>query len=181
MQTSHSSTEAKYNQLRDLSLEVAQNNLPQGLKDLVDLKKIDLRAISQARRWEYSLSRSDDADWSWENGFRSYAYRHPKRFELAIWYAKAELCGLSIGKPTYSGAKLRLDVIEGAPWNHPLKRKVVELSVAAAEVYGDSIGAEQIRIMRPVNNQVIKYYQEFGFTLFNGKQSNTPTYLWRNL
>jgi hypothetical protein len=162
-------------------LRIAQNNIPSGLKEIVQLKGINSFAIAQANRWEESLSRSDDATWSWSKGFRSYSYRHPKRFDLAIWFAKSELCGLAIGKPTYSGNKVRLDVVEGAPWEHPLKRKIVEFSIATASVYADLIGAEQLRIMRPVNRAVISYYKEFGFTLKKSKASNSPTYLWKNL
>jgi hypothetical protein len=63
----------------------------------------------------------------------------------------------------------------------PLKRKIVGITIAAAEVYADLIGADQLRIMRPVNDVVVRYYQEFGFTLRKGKASNIPTYLWKNL
>ena len=76
---------------------------------------------------------------------------------------------------------MRLDVVEGAPREHPLKRKIVEFSIATASVYADLIGAEQLRIMRPVNKAVISYYKEFGFTLKKSKASNSPTYLWKNL
>ena len=181
MKSSHSLTEKKYDLLREQSLNVAQKNLPSGLKDTVQLKNISSVALAQATRWENSLSRSDDADWSWSKGSRDYAFRHPKRFELAVWFANAQLCGLSIGKPTFSGNRMRLDVIEGAPWEHPLKRKIVGITIAAAEVYADLIGADQLRIMRPVNDTVVRYYQEFGFTLRKGKASNIPTYLWKNL
>lgn len=181
MKSSHSVAERKYDSLREQSLIIAQNNLPSGLKDIVQLRNINAVALAQAQRWESSLLRSDDADWSWTEGARSYAFRHPKRFELAIWYANAQLCGLSIGKPTYSGSSMRLDVIEGAPWEHPLKRQIVGITIATAQSYADIIGAEQIRIMRPVNELVTRYYQEFGFTLRKGKASNIPTYLWKNL
>lgn len=181
MQLTHTSTENKYQSLRDASRQVAQNNLPAGLQDLVALKGIDSVTLALAKRWEASPERSHDADWSWSHGFRQYAYRHPKRFDLAIWYAKAQLCGLSIGKPTYAGPRLRLDIIEGAPWQHPLKGKVVELTVLAARTYAASLGADQIRIMRPVNAEVIRYYEAHGFTFHKGKESNTPSHLWKNL
>src|SRR5690606_39641158 len=75
----------------------------------------DVCSSDLANLWEQNPKRHDDACWSWRKGFGSYAKYHPKRFELAIWFAKAQLCGLSLGKPTYSGSRLRLDFIEGAP------------------------------------------------------------------
>lgn len=181
MNAAHKYAEGKYQSLRESSLRIAEATLPSSLKSVVNLDGINALALARANLWEQSPQRHDDASWSWRKGFGSYAKYHPKRFELAIWFAKAQLCGLSIGKPTYSGSKLRLDFIEGAPGKHPLKGKVVELTIAAAEAYADSIGAEQIRIMRPVNAEVIRYYEKHGFTYFSGKSSNIPTHLWRNL
>lgn len=181
MQTSHLLTEDKYHELRDSSRRIAQNSLPQNLSEMVGLKPVDSIALAHAKRWEENLSRSYDASWSWSEGFRQYAYRHPKRFDLAIWFAKSQLCGLSIGKPTFSGSRLRLDILEGAPSWHPLKGKVVEITVLAAKTYAASIGADQVRIMRPINAELIKYYQGHGFTYKKGKESNTPSYLWQNL
>lgn len=183
MQTSHALTEKHYDEFRAKSLEMAQKVISPSYGDRVSLRQIDSLSLAHAERWEASLDRSDDAAWNWtgDKGFRKYAYRHPKRFDLAIWYANTQLCGLSIGKPTYNSSKMRLDVLEGAPENHPLKRKVVEITVLACEAYASLIGAEQIRIMKPVNANVIKYYESFGFTLRQGKASNVPTYLWRNL
>lgn len=54
-------------------MRIAQNNIPSGLKEIVQLKGINSFAIAQANRWEESLSRSDDATWSWSKGFRSYS------------------------------------------------------------------------------------------------------------
>lgn len=50
MQQSHLSTEKKYDKLREESLRVAQNNIPSGLKEIVQLKGINSFAIAQANR-----------------------------------------------------------------------------------------------------------------------------------
>ncbi|MCC5827458.1 hypothetical protein [Alkalimonas sp.] len=112
MNYAHSSAENKYQSFREHSLHIAEATLPVGLKSVVQLDVINAFALAQAHQWEESPSRHSDASWSWREGFKQYAYRHPKRFELAIWFAKAKLCGLSIGKPTFSGSRLRLDIIE---------------------------------------------------------------------
>lgn len=181
MNAAHKFAEGKYQSLRESSLRIAEATLPAALKNVVNLDGINSLALAKANLWEQSPKRHDDASWSWRKGFGSYAKYHPKRFELAIWFAKAQLCGLSLGKPTYSGSRLRLDFIEGAPGNHPLKGKVVELTVLAAKTYAASIDAEQVRIMNPVNADVINYYEKHGFTYFQGKNSNVPSHLWLNL
>lgn len=181
MNAAHQFAEGKYQSLRESSLRIAQATLPAALKSVVNLDVINTLALARANLWEQNPKRHDDASWSWRKGFGSYAKQHPKRFELSIWFAKAQLCGLSLGKPTYSGSKLRLDIIEGAPDSHPLKGRVVELTVLAAKTYAASLEAEQIRIMRPVNNDVIRYYEKHGFTYFQGKNSNVPSHLWLNL
>lgn len=181
MNAAHQFAEGKYQSLRESSLRIAEATLPSSLKSVVNLECITSLTLAKANSWEQNPKRHDDAIWSWRRGFGSYAKQHPKRFELSIWFAKAQLCGLSLGKPTYSGSKLRLDIIEGAPGSHPLKGKVVELTVLAAKTYAASLDAEQVRIMRPVNNDVIRYYEKHGFTYFHGKNSNVPSHLWLNL
>lgn len=181
MQGSHQVTEQKYEIFRAQSREIAEKTLPSDLKGVVGLTSITSHALAQAKQWEDSSERPDDATWSWSEGTKQYCYSHPKRFDLAVWYAKAQLCGLSIGKPTYSGSGMRLDIIEGAPNVHPLKRRVVPISIAAFETYADLIGATQLRIMRPLNNDLVRYYERHDFTFKQGKASNTPTYLWKNL
>ncbi|CCN47490.1 hypothetical protein MADA3029_1070169 [Vibrio nigripulchritudo MADA3029] len=76
---------------------------------------------------------------------------------------------------------MTLDIIEGAPQKHPLKRQIVKLSIAVFETYAERFGATQLRIMRPVSNDVISYYESYGFTAVKGAGINFPDYLWRNL
>lgn len=181
MHQEHQRTELNYQTLLAKSLAAAQQSLSVQQQDDVRLRKIDDVSLAVARTWEMNPGRSADATWSWADGFRRYAYRHPKRFELAIWYRNAMLCGLSVGKPTYTGGALRLDVIEGSPERHPLKGEIVGLSVVAARNYALLIGASQVRIMRPVNAAVVRHYQSHGFVFYKGHESNVPSHLWLNV
>ncbi|MCS0029956.1 hypothetical protein NB572_20855 [Vibrio alginolyticus] len=181
MNLTHASTEQNYQNIRQQVLKGANLIVNEQGSSLVDFRNIDSVALAQAKLWEDNYERHDDASWSWNKGFRSYAYRHPKRLDLAIWYANAQLCGLSIGKPSNNGSKMTLDIIEGAPQKHPLKRQIVKLSIAVFETYAERIGATQLRIMRPVNKDVISYYKSYGFTAVKGAGKNFPDYLWRNL
>ena len=179
MNESHRIVTNKYDKYRSTALEVAFNMLSKEEQTHIKLKRIETLERAIASQWEYHPNRNDGAEWSWE-GAPSYSFRHPKSFDLAIW-STGQLCGLSIGTPTYGGDKMRLDIIERSPCHNLLKGKVTPIAINAFIVYAEAIGAKQLRIMRPLNEQLIKYYQGFGFTLAQGKNSNVPTHLWQNL
>lgn len=107
------------------------------------------------RRWEESSSRR--VLWDWDAVIKKYL-PDPKRFELSIWYRDVVLCGASIGKPTSSGGKLRVDFIEANPDGSPLDGLITDLIIAAGITYADAIGATQIRITNPVNEAVKNHY-----------------------
>lgn len=174
MLKSHNLAENKYDALRKLAREITITNLPLvalnssgqaiNLRNSVKLTDIDLRSKLASAEWEKSSSRK--VDWNWRDGANAYAWRNPKRFEIAIWYQDAFLCGLSIGRPTWSGNKLRLDFIEASPKATPLSGLITDITIAAAEAYADVIGAVQIRIMHPINEKVRDHYlsPERGFS-----------------
>ncbi|MEQ3761582.1 MAG: hypothetical protein ABNH15_00845, partial [Alcanivorax sp.] len=58
----------------------------------------------------------------------------------------------------------------------PLRSKVLPLTVLALEEYAEQIGAHEIRIMEPVNEQVRAYYVSMGFTY-----NPHGNYCWRNI
>ncbi|WP_147271863.1 hypothetical protein [Corallincola holothuriorum] len=76
---------------------------------------------------------------------------------------------------------MRLDVIERSPLHNLLKGKVTDISIAALRFYARSIDASQLRIMRPLNEELIRFYQSHDLTLYRGKASNVPTHLWLDL
>jgi len=95
------------------------------------------------------------------------AWRHygskPKRFEVAVW-ASGQLCGLCYGVPTRTKAKLGLTLIEGTPERpSPLGRPVFPVISYTATLYAVAIGAEELCIVDPINDEVTQYYQRFGF------------------
>jgi len=111
---------------------------------------------AKAKQWGTSPNRR--VDWSWPEGGSEYAWRHPKRFEVAIWYRNLFLSGLGLGRPTWSGNKLRLDFLEASPKATPLTGLVTLIAVGTAEAYADAIGAVQLRIMSPINSKVKDHY-----------------------
>ncbi len=166
MKHTHKATEDKYQFLRAKSLEIAAAGLPLVMKNgagqavnvrnEVNLTGIDFKAKVQANSWQGSAFRR--VDWPWMQSVGSYAWANPKRFELAIWHRELFLCGLALGRPTWSGNRLRLDFIEAAPQKTALSGLVLDITVIAAEAYADAIGASQLRIMNPINEKVRNHY-----------------------
>lgn len=168
MRMEHRRTEDKYHQLRLETRATAVEALLHPLKDHIKLKEIDSSALAIAKHWNYHPDRK--VEWNWRKIYTEYSFRHPKRFEIAIWHSSL-LCGLSIGKPTWAGEKLCLELIEASPEKTPLGGTIFSLTVQSAEAYALAIGATQVRIMNPINVYVRKYYESFGFN-YSGNKSN---------
>lgn len=150
----------RYEQLRQTAFEAAYKILPNVmpnkhgmavLKQSVSFDTLTFEAQHQLRRWEKSGLRR--VAWNWDEVRKKYR-AHPNRFELSIWYGNLTLAGATIGKPTRGGGKLRLDYIEAAPMGTPLDGLVTDMAIEVSQIYADSIGATQIRIMNPVNEGV---------------------------
>lgn len=169
MITEHRATEERYQQARTISRATAWEFLPAPLREAVSFKDVDDLAINLSRCWEEHPGRR--VLWNWRQLYTEYAFRHPKRFELAVW-CSSFLCGLSLGKPTWGGGKLRLDLIEASPWKTPLSGKVVQLSIIAAAAYARHIGATELRIMHPINSVVRQHYISHGFIYVGGKKND---------
>lgn len=172
----HIATDDRYETLRSRARIAASEALPivmpngkgQGVnvKGDVTLSGIDFRACVQAKQWISSPARRSEITMSWPDVAGKYARTVPKRFELAIWYRDIFLCGLALGQPTWSGGKLRLDFIEGSPEKNAVTGVITDITIIAAEMYADAIGANEIRIMNPINEAVRNHYlhKDRGFT-----------------
>lgn len=157
MLATHQDAERRYNEIRKTALRVIASQVSQGLS--LSFKLIDESALKASKLWALSSDRL--VDWDWVNGYGSFKFRYPKRFELALWH-KNELVSLSLGRPTYAGTSLRLDVIEKNPDENELK--VFPAVIAAMAVYATALSASEIRVMNPINDIVKNYYTKEGFT-----------------
>lgn len=79
---------------------------------------------------------------------------------MALWHGTS-LVSLSLGRPTYNGSKLRLDFIEGNP-EKPDGIKAFEHTFIAMVGYAQVLGADELRVMNPINSDVKRYYETFG-------------------
>lgn len=69
------------------------------------------------------------------------------------------------GMPSKSRRRLSVEYMEGSPNStHPLKGRILELTLAAAEAYGRTLGAKFLRLSDPAPGLVAKY-EAFGFAL----------------
>lgn len=161
---SYTQVKNHYDTLRETARGIAYEQLPstllnkQGaliLKNTITLDGLTFNCQKELRKWEKTSLRR--VTWDWSMVLKKYC-SHPKRFELSIWHKNLFLCGATIGKPTWSGSKLRLDFIEASPIRSPLSGLIVDLTIIAGAAYAETIGATQLRIMHPVNDNVKNLY-----------------------
>jgi len=161
MLATHADAEQRYNTLRNMALKVTEETLQEQDIKNIKLTTITPAALNAAKLWEDSTTRR--VNWNWLDGHSSFKFRYPKRFEIALWQT-GQLIGLSMGKPTYNGTALRLDVVEASPTDLGDRPGIFEIVILAYGVYARLINARQIRIMNPINEQVKMYYETFGYT-----------------
>jgi hypothetical protein len=131
--------------------------------------------------WEGQEHPSGSGAWDWPNLMRS-RWRRPEAFRLAIW-SGSTLCGLAIGHPSTSRrAGLRhtisVDIMEGAPFPHPLRGSIALLVITYAITYGRLLGASRIRLVEPLPG-AIAIYRDLGFeVVYKGKR---PVYCERSI
>lgn len=173
MLATHFDAERRYSKIRKEALAAATEVIQSSGKTDLRLSEIDSKALSACRNWNFSKSRIKD--WDWVEGYSVFRFRYPKRFEMALWETQ-KLIGLSMGRPTYQGSALRLDVVEAAPLDLGNRSSIFDSVLVAYGIYARLINAKEIRIMHPVNNEVRTYYERFGY-----KYIGNGDYLYREV
>lgn len=161
MLATHLNAEDRYETYRSEVRKYVKNALPYSDSRNIILSGINIKALQQSRLW--ALIPERQVDFNWENDHRIFMKRHPKRFELAIWYQN-KLESLALGRPSYGGSRVRLELIERVATNSMLKGKAFAITELALIAYANLIGAEEIRIMQPVNESVKNYYINKGYS-----------------
>ena len=178
MQLTHKAAEQKYQNIRSIAYEITMDELPYQDKKSILLSEITGPAISSFNNISNQHNRK--VDWDWKFGVRMYRNRYPNRFELAIWHNNS-ICGLSLGRPSYHGTRVRLDFIERVPGSNPLKGRVTPIAVTAYEVYARLIEASQVRIMSPAQ-ELVSYYSSLNYVYVKGTDTSAnPSYLYKSL
>jgi hypothetical protein len=159
MLATHIDAERRYDEIRKLTINAAQQKLKQRPDYAhILLKTFDNKALAASKVWGKSTHRR--VNWDWIEGYSAFKFRYPKRFELAIWN-KGTLASLALGRPTYNGSALRLDFIEANPENTD-DVKVFPIALFVMMTYAEALGATELRVMKPINDTVKQYYEASG-------------------
>lgn len=158
MLATHKDAEERYTVIRKAVLDEVNREFISSDRRNLTARLIDNAALRSSEGWGQSSRRR--VDWDWVAGYNAFKFRHPKRFEMALWH-NSELASLTLGRPTYRGTKLRLDFIEGNP-EKPGDVQVFEPTFLAMVGYADALGADELRVMNPINADVKRYYERFG-------------------
>ncbi len=126
----------------------------------IRLSDLDFKAINQSRLWESIPERK--VDFNWDNDYKIFKKRYPKRFELAIWY-QGRLESLSLGRPSFNNSRVRLELIERVAVNSMLKGRAFLITELALIAYANLLGAGEVRIMSPINHDVRDFYIRRGY------------------
>lgn len=155
MQVHRRDAEERYAKLRRDALESAT----QVAGGDVRFTEITIAALDAADAW----SGDREVLWDWKALRNEYRRTSPKRLEVALWRG-ADLFALSLGKPAYSGKHLRLDFVEARPKVLGDRGKALPQVLLVYAVYGRLLGAQSIRIMSPLNDSLVQYYESWGYT-----------------
>lgn len=158
MLATHQDAEVRYSSIRKAVMAALNQRFMREGGHALRASLIDQHALRHADEWSKSPLRR--VDWDWFKGYAAFRFRYPKRFEMALW-SDATLLSLTLGRPTYNGHRLRLDFIESAP-DKPRSIRAFQLSLLAITTYAHALGADELRVMKPINNEVRKYYEKYG-------------------
>lgn len=116
-------------------------------------------------------------EWSWKAAYEVYQRKSSfKRFDLCIKHA-GFVSGLTYGMPTQTKTKLKVDIIESTPFReHKNNQKIFEIISTAAQYYAVLLGADEVRIMNPLNDDLVKYYCSYGYEFVEPVKKKLGTY-----
>jgi hypothetical protein len=161
MLATHQDAEHRYETYRSMVREHVKEALPYGDSSQISLSGLDSKALSQAKLWREIPERK--VDFNWEADTKTYRKMYPKRFELAIWYQN-RLESLSLGRPSFNGGRLRLELTERIAGHSMLKGRAFAITELALIAYANLLGADEIRIMEPINENVRDFYVKKGYS-----------------
>jgi len=161
MKATHMDAEDKYKGYRGIVFEEVMSNLNYHDSKHIKLNDICPRALIQARLWNDIPNRK--VDFNWEKDCNIYRQKYPNRFEMAIWYQN-RLESLSLGRPSFNSTRVRLELVERVSGFSHLQGRAFQITELSLIAYANLLGAEEIRIMQPINESVKKYYISRGYS-----------------
>lgn len=169
MARSFEETVAHYRALQDAACSLAHEEIlgAGSVAAPVVFARYDARAeAAWHSEWQGRPHPSGSGGWNWPEIVRS-RWKRPSAFRLAVW-SGSTLCALAIGHPSKTspagGRKtVSVNLIEGAPFAHPLRGSLKLLTIAYATEYGRLLGATRVRLIEPMPG-LIHSYAALGFS-----------------
>lgn len=161
-----------YKQLRSTLYEEVRSEYPD-----FSAGPISLSDAIMADTWDSFDPGKGRNKLEWIKSYHYYTNKKRfKRFDLAI-HRGGNLVGLSYGMPSQTKTKLKVNILEGTPINeHKNDIRVFEMISVSAQLYGYLLGANEVRIMRPLNQKVTDHYCSFGYEYVEPAEKNMPVY-----
>lgn len=131
----------------------------------------------QADKWRHIDTNKGRNNWSWESAYRLYRRKSGfKRFDLSV-KSGANVTGLSYGEPSQAKTKLKIDIVEATPFKkHKQNTQIFDVISTAAQFYAVLLGADEVRIMNPLNDDLVNYYCSFGYDYVTPKKTKLGVY-----
>ena len=112
----------------------------------ITLGPIDQAALaSWAGYWRYHPQRQ--VPWDWSALQQRFGHR-PCRYELAI-HIQGAVVGLAVGRVSHGRSVVRIDMIEGFPGPHPLRRWIIPVAIEFGSVLGQAYLSRYLRVVDP--------------------------------
>jgi len=160
VRAAHRNAEERYTKIRTTVLDHINKNLIDHGERNRQVRLVDGSALAYSSDWAEEASW--EVDWGWNDDFGAFQQRFPKRFEMALWHS-GRLEILTIGRPLYTGERMRMEFIEACPLI-PRDLSILEISLFAIGVYAETLGANELRILNPISDEVRERYESFGLT-----------------
>lgn len=161
MNEAHRDAAARYKLHRKLVRELLEEQLLSEYRFRIDVGTINDDILRMARRDWYGHERRR-VRWDWEHEILApHDRRGPRGIELSL-LVDGKLCALAVARLSRHKHWLSLTHLEGAPWQHPLKGKVLPIIVSALVMYGVQISRDDeeqpgIRLLNPTSDAMVRY------------------------
>lgn len=170
----------KYKKLRRNAHDLLEEEILRSFRLKVSVTSVDEdveKAISS--QWE-PFGRRCGFPWA-ERIMPVLRKSHPRALQLALW-CDHHLCGVAVARLSDSKNWLSITHIEGSPVaDHPLKKRVVPIVIAGADMYAtlvqqhDDRGLRpELRIMNPLP-EAVDWYGQLGYSELH--RQNGYTYI----
>ncbi|EPE4145991.1 hypothetical protein ACSILE_004159 [Yersinia enterocolitica] len=153
--------------MEPIDLEIVRDDVISFMNDFIRAADLPLQASridDDIYRKLHKLS-SGEIDWDWAVQFLN----KNEHFDFAIGIQLNDsVDGLAIGIYQHESEILEIQAVESfvrLKEEHPLRGRMVELTIVAATYFVTLVSGKGIHIIDPLDAGLISYYEKFGFRL----------------